>query len=113
MALSDADFIKLNLPEAASFTKNGVTYAIDDLVLDVLAMPDVGENKYKALAVLFEMLEGGSLLLQSETLGDYSYQRPASGVMESAKWRMRAAMASTQSMAPNVILRGGLCLRRW
>lgn len=103
--IETATFIKLMLPSGVSFSKNGITLTLDEVIEGVLDQVD--DSQELALAMLFEMLESDHL--QSETIGKYSYTRWA--MKGSVYWRLQAASAQldTGSAVPNVQLRGPSC----
>lgn len=100
MAFADSDFVKLNLPEGTSFTRNGVTISVADAVTNAL---DEAGSREGALVILFTMLEADHL--KSETIGKYSYERW--GMRGSDYWRLQSASISMSGSdaAPNVTFR--------
>jgi hypothetical protein len=71
----------------------------------VLALEEIGGNKFLALAWIYEALESDQF--QSETIGKYSYQRWK--MRGSDRWKMKAATAALAGLdgAPDVALRPG------
>jgi hypothetical protein len=100
MAFTDAQFVAMNLPAGASFSRNGITMTAADAI--TAALDEANDSRAGALVILFLMLEADHL--QSESLGAYSYSRYQ--MRGSDYWRIQQmADVSGAESAPNVVMR--------
>lgn len=90
--MSDEDWIKLQLPAGASFTKNGVTLTVAQAV--TAALTDNDDNRFLAVADLLDMLAADEGR-KTETIGPYSRSTEANLIKRAAYFRSMAGAVDT------------------